>query len=315
MGINQNFRFLSIGLPPDIERCKQHGDFTRAIRLIDRRLSGRDGDLPEALKSCLVVERELILRIGSDYPYTRADALGIIRADIPDFDEAEFNEMMDGLRIDWIYIDGEERFFNRFYQTLIKTDAAFAARANQLRGHVDGEEDEDEGEEKALLDRTIERMKANGGVSYRLRIRASVRIKDECFKPGKVRVHLPVAAAAKQTGDIDIIALSHKPAFIAPEDAKQRTVCFEEELKENCEFFVDYAYTNTNYYVNAYDARGDAGAPVPEEYAEFLREEQPHIVFTPYIRELVRTLTDGTDDPVEKARKFYDFITLNVKYS
>lgn len=45
------------------------------------------------------------------------------------------------------------------------------------------------------------------------------------------------------------------------------------------------------------------------------REEPPHIVFTPYIRELTASLTQGVTDPMEKARIFYDFITLNMKYS
>ena len=49
--------------------------------------------------------------------------------------------------------------------------------------------------------------------------------------------------------------------------------------------------------------------------APFLSEEDPHIVFTPYIRSLVAELTGGVEDPLEKARRIYDFITLNMNYT
>ena len=41
----------------------------------------------------------------------------------------------------------------------------------------------------------------------------------------------------------------------------------------------------------------------------------PHIVFTPYIRALAAELSKGCETPLEKARNFYDFITLNFKYT
>lgn len=39
MNINENFRFLHLGLPDDVLRCKLHGDFEGAVRAIDRYLN------------------------------------------------------------------------------------------------------------------------------------------------------------------------------------------------------------------------------------------------------------------------------------
>ena len=55
--------------------------------------------------------------------------------------------------------------------------------------------------------------------------------------------------------------------------------------------------------------------PDAEQPTFFTQEENPHIVFTPYIKELVKSLTKGVTNPVEKARIFYDSVTLHVKYS
>ena len=52
--------------------------------------------------------------------------------------------------------------------------------------------------------------------------------------------------------------------------------------------------------------------PQPDFYTQ---EEAPHILFTPYIRELAARLTERETDPLEKARRFYDFITLHMTYT
>ena len=81
-------------------------------------------------------------------------------------------------------------------------------------------------------------------------------------------------------------------------------------MAENHEFSVEYSYTHTAVYHDLSAARPDAIQP------DFCTEEQaPHIVFTPYIRALAERLSLGTDDPLEKARRFYDYITLNCKYN
>lgn len=308
MNINENFKYLNIGLPEDILRRKIWGDFEGAVRLIDKRLGG---NIPDALRACLICEREMILRLEDDYRYSEEAALAKIREAIPDFTAEEFAEMVDDNKIDWIYINGVPRYFNSFYETLIKTNAEFAKRAGIAdKGHVDGEDDAKQGEE-GPLDRCARLMREKGELAYRFKIHAGVRIKDEAFEPGKlVRVHVPIPAACEQQSDIRFEAFSSEPTFIAAEDAPQRTVYWEEIMEENHEFFVEYSYVHKASYV-------DPSKLVPNAVQPTFHTEEiaPHIVFTPYIKELVNTLTEGVASPVEKARIFYDFVTCNVKYS
>lgn len=308
MNINSNFKYLNVGLPEDILRRKTWGDFEGAVRLIDKHLAT---DIPEALRACLICEREMILRLPDDYSYTRETALAKIRAAIADFTEEEFDEMVDDNKIDWIYINGEPHYFDAFYGTLIKTNAEFAKRAGIVdKGHVDGEDNAKEGEE-GILDRSARLMRENGEMTCRIRIHAGVRIKDEYFEKGKlVRVHVPIPAACDQQSEIRFEAFSSEPTYIAPEDAPQRTVYWEEVTAENHEFWVEYSYVHKAPYVDP--AKIVPNAVQPTFHTE---EIAPHIVFTPYIRSLVETLTEGVTNPVEKARIFYDFVTTKVKYS
>ena len=298
MTVNENFRYLNIGLPEDILRRKLGGDLAGAVRLIDKRLAG---DLPEALRACLTAEREMILRTPRDYPYTRAEALAIVREHIPDFTEEEFDARVDACEIGWIWLNGEEHFFRRFFQTLYKTDAAFAARAGKVQ-----EQDPVEHLHAAMAE-----MKEKGSISRRIRVKASAAVNPEYFEDGMfVRVHLPVPAACDQQSDIRIERISPEGAFVAPEDAPQRTVCWEENMTENHPFEVEYSYIHTARYHDT-----DLLTPDAEQPDFFTGEEAPHIVFTPYIRALTASLTEGVTDPLEKARRIYDFITLNMHYT
>lgn len=88
MNIHDTIFYQNLGLPDDILRRKLHGDFSGALRLIDRRLA--ESKTPEAMKKCLTVHREMLVRLPEQFPYSRDEALAIIRKDIPDFTEEEF---------------------------------------------------------------------------------------------------------------------------------------------------------------------------------------------------------------------------------
>ena len=86
MDINETFRSLNVGLPQDILRLKIYGDFDEAVRLIDQRLARPN--IPQGLRSCMTAQREMMLRTPPDYPYSREEALALVRERIPDFTPA-----------------------------------------------------------------------------------------------------------------------------------------------------------------------------------------------------------------------------------
>ena len=112
MNINDTVRSLNVGLPQDILRMKLYGDFEGAVRLIDRRLARTD--IPQGLRDCMTAQREMMLRTPPDYPFTREEALELVRERIPDFSDGEFDQRVDDGRIGWIYRNGEPRYFDRF---------------------------------------------------------------------------------------------------------------------------------------------------------------------------------------------------------
>ncbi len=305
MGINDNFRYLSMGLPEDVLRLKYYGDFENAIRAIDRHLQA--DSTPQAMKNCLTAQREIIRRLPDDYPYTKEAALALLREHVPGFPEAEFDALRDVRRIDWIYVRGIPHYFGRFLETLCKTDPLFAKRAGIASAGADGQ---DGG--TGRLDRAARLMRENGQMAARIRCRASVRMKDALFCRGqRVRAYLPLPRACAAQSAIRILNVFPQPSHISPENAPQRVIFWEEDMEENHAFSVEFSLVRTARYADlSRPAAADGETPAADT-----EEQPPHILFTPYIRELTRVLGEGAEGPLKKARRFYDFITENVRYT
>ena len=307
MNINDTLKYLRYGLPEDIRRKKEWGDYEGAIRLMELRIA--ESGTPEVMKKAFALQKRICTLLPAEFPYSREDALEIIRESIPDFSEEEFDTYVDERRIRWIYVNGQVRYFNRFFSSLCKTAPGFAQRTG-VKMH--GVESATAGsQEDSRLDLCMKKMQTEGSMATRIRIRATVKLKNEFFTPGMfLRAHLPIPAQCQQQSDIRIEKLWPEGGQLSPADAPQRTVCWEENMEENHEFGVEYSYLHRAAYTDAYNGTG-----IPGSYDFDLDEIEPHVVFTPFIRDLCRELTEGITDPLMMARAFYDYITVNMRYT
>ena len=286
---------------------KEHGDFEGALATIERRLAC--GNTPAALRYALTAQAEMIRRLPGNFPYGRGEALDLVRAHIADFSADEFDEMVRGGRVEWIYVNGEPRYFGRFFETLCKVDARFAARAGVAPA---GTEPPDENGE-SRLDRAARLMREKGSMAVRFRCRASLRIKDELFRPGmKVGAALPLPCACPSQSGVAIDLVSPRASLLAPEDAPQRVVVWNETMEWNHDFSVEFSFTRRQNFADLSRAprRPCGETPRLDDTAEL----PPHVLFSPFMKSLAREIAGSAETALEKARRFYDFITLNVKY-
>ena len=252
-------------------------------------------------------------RIPAEYTWSKADAIAEMQRRVKDFTPEEFEMLDRENRMDWRFVEGEKRYQNRFASTLIATHADLARRQIDPPAQPDSE--------KERCRRLHEKMAEQGSASARITLKASVGMSDEAFAAAlakakaegrdavHVRAWLPLPAACLSQSDIELEEFTEEPTVIAPENAPQRTVCWEADLTENRSFGVQYSCRNTAVYTDPSDT------PSAPEQPDFDTEEQPsHIVFTPYIKALAAQLTAGITDPMEKAKRIYDYVTLNVRY-
>lgn len=289
MSRNEDFKSLHLSLPPHIARLKEGGDIEGALRVIDAHLAAnRQPELAPRLR----LERMRLERLAHDYPYTTEEAKAAIRKEWPEMTDEKFQELMDGGRIDWRYINGNVYC----HEDVVDSLRLYPAEAPGLSP---------EPEDHNFRDTMLSRMKAEGGLTARITVRATIKT-DSPVDGKEVQAWLPIPAACPQQSEIEILECS-AGGQPAPLDAPQRTMWWK-AVGQNC-FSVTYRYLNHAPYVDVSKIVAD---PVQPTFCT--EEELPHIAFTPYLKQLAARITDGITDPLAKAAAIYDYVTGYVDY-
>ncbi|MDV3428107.1 MAG: transglutaminase domain-containing protein, partial [Bacillota bacterium] len=120
-----NIEYLKINLPEDVLKLKYHGDFDGELKQIVYLLKK---EIPTALRKRLEIEKDIMQVNKRQYPYSFEEALRIMQKNIMNFKVEELLVLKEESAADWIFINGEVHFQNRFFLNLIKTRPDIAER-------------------------------------------------------------------------------------------------------------------------------------------------------------------------------------------
>ena len=301
--MKENILAIGYPLPEDIEKLKWYGDFEGCLGLIEQRLQE---NIPETLKEKLRMEKAQIRRMRKNYTVTPEEAIRVLTENIRDFQPEELDRWRKENVIDWIFVKGEIRYINSFYDNLIKI--RLDIRARQLHP-----ETPEEGKltSQQLRDNAIRMMKEHGTVTCRMKLRAKMTLEPELADSGaEIKVYLPLPLENLQSRKVELQSASPNFKLASAKDHPQRTVLFQGAAKdlENCQ--IEYTVENRVSYV---DPKPEEVLPQQPDFC--LEERLPHIAFTPYLRALTKEIVGEETNPLVKARKIYDFITTKVNYS
>ena len=226
---------LLIPLPEDIRRMEDHGDYARARRMIGLRVGNES--LPEALRTRLQLEAQMLERVPGDYPYTFDAALELLQKEIRDFTAEELDAAIDAGRVSWILLDGGLRLHRLFLDTLVKVRPELEPRI------IDPERLRYKRENFAILDAVIREMKQHGGAARRWHMRHALQIRPEWERPGElIRVDLPLPVEYDCVKNFRLLDCGPVPGQVASPDAAQRTITFEKKLSPGEAFFAEYSF-------------------------------------------------------------------------
>ena len=161
-------------------------------------------------------------------------------------------------QIDFIYVDGEKRYFVRFARSLVKSVAMQRRMGQEVTP------------KNEYLDPMIAAVKKNGTLARRITMEASVTVDDEAFENGEYEAWLPYPAECAQQSDIVLEA--GEPDIISDAHAPARTAHFAKVLETNEPFSIRYSYTSRVRYADplhqpapAAPLYPDALPPVPAD--------------------------------------------------
>ena len=95
----------------------------------------------------------------------------------------------------------------------------------------------------------IRSLYKNKSVSVELEAGITLKIKDDVFRPGTVRVHLPAPINASWLKEGQLIDSEPMFRMMSVEDYPQRSAYFNEILSENTPFNIIYAFSSEHTYV------------------------------------------------------------------
>ena len=304
-----DLKYLSVPLPENIEKEKWSGHFENARRLIHNTLASEGTSYP--LRCRLELELNNIENIERRYVISESDALAIMRKNIPDMTLEELRRLREEDKADWMYIEGEVKYIDCFDATLYKVYPQLWNRTTEGdRSNYEVIQKVVDEVSAATKDEPVQ-MKAH------IHIRHEMDVKKEKMESDRiVRVHMPIPVERNNIKNLKIHQVFPDPVKMPANDELQPTVYFEEEGNGEFHFAVEYEFDNTIRYndMSKVDIEKVALAGIPSREKEFLKEEAPHICFTPFLKMTAERLADGEKNPLLIARKFYDFITTQVDY-
>lgn len=265
-------------------------------------------------KAAFAAER--LRRLPLDYPLSGDQLYQQLSESIADVTRAEFSEWERQGRFDHILVEGEKR-----YQYAGRSNLFF--RYPELRRRRADKEDESVFETAAL--EYCRRIKEAGLRSpdrfvlpQRFRATMTMSVAKDKIPAGEtVRCWLPYPRACPFQTDMEIIEAVPAVTAVDQPQSPIRSVYLEQQAEAGkpVDFSVQFEFTSWATcpavdpdQVQPYDPRrGD--------FMQYTAAQSPHIVFTPELKALALQILGSEKNPYHKARRIYDWVSANMRYS
>lgn len=299
----------------NVESLQSRGELNKAGQLINEYLVENKSNLTEDNLTQLNFELERNKRITSDYRLSESGLYNMLCGLIRNFSKKEFLQWQNEGRFDILNLNGQKRF-----AASSKSNLFF--RYPQLRKRRSDYKKDDPFAKSALAH--IRKIKASNpgedGVvrlSRKAQIYQSLTLKKGVVPAGKdLRCWLPYPAVSGTQDNIKLIGSFPAAKSIDNENSKSRSVYFETKSKvdQAVKFDVKYSYNAYSYYRKIDTDKvtnPNVNSPVYKEYTK----EEPHVIFSTTMLNQANSIAGAEDNPYLKAKKFYDWICDNIKYS
>lgn len=289
---------LSIPLPECVLNAEGLGDLSAASAYCD--LFINDERTPKMLKERLEAEKERLGRKRENFPYTYAEAEQLLAVTYQNYRKGMLSTYINSDRVNTAAVDGVRKLEARIVENAGK----------RCEGLVERKAGEDP--DLALRNLFITTLNKRKKIRARIQVEENLAIVGKEYEGKEIFVNLPVPKSIPGTIDnIEIISVSPTFRGIDDPEAPMRTAQFKAKIeKRPAEFSISFSYTITAEKTKLVNGKTDA-----KRDAEYLKEQLPHIRFTPYLKALTAEVTKGSRSNLQKAKKIYMWITMHVEYS
>jgi len=297
-----------------------NGEFEKAKVLIKEKLI-MDTTLTAKAQRELEFGIERMERIKKDFKVTEDEVFEYIKKYIPDVKKSDLQKWEDEKSLESKIINGEKGYFNRAARNLFRINKECKNKWEEYhkKNGIDlsSERIDIDKNNVVIMKRSIKKdVRYSEPVT--MKINYSISVNTNVVPDGEnIRCWIPFPREIENRQfNIKLIKTDPETYQMADNSALQRTIYFEKPAvkDEEAKFSVEYQYTSQGEYVNI-DA--DKVKPVNpnSELEEYIKEEQPHIVFTDRLKKLSQEIVGDETNPYYKAQKIYKWIDENIPWA
>ncbi len=304
----KNLPFLAVNLPEEVKMYHYSGDFEGEIRVIDRWLTK---DLPESQRKRLEIQRIFAEQMLDDYALTEAQFIAALKERYPAVTEDIVDVLVQKGNLDFILKNGTRHFQHQALTNACNRHGDYMKSLEDP--NYTPEDHSTSGHENILA------MKAEGGLSYRYEVEEWIKLEPHAERAGEILrlwFPYPVACATQPESEIKLISSSH-PVTVTGD--VHRTAFMEVPCEAGATYSVRFSFVQRAAYT---DLSGHQPTGIPagqglsaEDLEKYTSEQYPHIRFTPTVLALANEIKGDETDPLRIAKKIYDWICDNVRYS
>jgi transglutaminase-like putative cysteine protease len=219
-------------------------------------------------------------------------------------------------------IDGERRYFHAAARNLFRVDPAARAVWREKHRSEPGETGlaSEAGLDEHLRDimREVETTGQPYARPVRLLVRQSIAVPPGVVPPREIiRCWIPFPREIpRRQENIRIVETRPARYVLADNNQRQRTIYFESlsSATDTTRFWVEYEYTVSGIHVPL-EAEKIRRADITPLLEPYLREQPPHIVFTPEIRQISERVVGKESNPLLVARRLFAWVDTSVTWA
>ncbi|MEQ8849302.1 transglutaminase domain-containing protein [Botrimarina sp.] len=300
-----------------VDSLIKNGQYAQAEALLRSRITDPDAPVVGGPARRL----EVLRRTRRDFPLTATQVLEDIRDSLPDAMADDIRAWTASGDLQHRTIDGQPRYFRRAASNLFRLNTEAKRRRDAHRAAA-GKPPEKKFDLVGLAERVLQAAGDEGQplvMPVRHRVTYTLSVKPSCqsLRPGAVvRAWLPFPQAYRQQGEVRLLGSRPEPTVIAPNGSPHRTVYYELVLDngEAPSFRLEFEFVTKAYCPNLNAGRVGPYDTGSDEYRRFTAEREPHIVFTPEVRRLVKEIVGDETNPLEKARLIFHWVSANLPW-
>jgi transglutaminase-like putative cysteine protease len=296
-----------------VNQLEAAGQFREAAAVLTHALASQSNVSPD--RKQLEFELDRLERIRKDYALTDDQLFSELKKSLKDISPEEFHAWIGQGRFDTRAIDGEQRFMAASVSNLFFRYPELYARRIPPKNSAAVER---------LHWETCQAIKQAALANHRpyvlpkrFDVTMTVTADQNAAPEGQIiRAWLPIPREYPFQSGFRMLASEPVAMHTDESQSPIRSVYFEQPARKNrpTKFNIQYEYVASGIWFNVQ----------PQDVRSFDRgngalgvfvKEAPHVVFTPEIRALSQQIAGDETNPYLKAKRFYDWISDNIKYS